>query len=295
MESAITEHAVNRHLVKGFAGKSLHDVFCKALTCGNPVNALSHLKASGIMHYMIPELEETYGMTQNVYHSGTVWEHTMQVVSIVSGTEQVPGCDLPQITIAESDRQVLLLAALLHDIGKIRTRTVDGCGNIHFIKHELRSCEMVADILPRLGFSEETISEVQFLVLHHMDTKPWGAHCEQMKDKKLRRMQYICRTEERFGMLMSLIHADNMALAVQYQMHRQVPRIIARTEQMKADGTAMFGFGGFLTEDEVMEIKGLQSGPQVGECLDYLLKIAFARPHVTKDEIVRHLKGYRLS
>lgn len=50
------------------------------LTCKHPIMAMELLRKIGAMHYVIPELEETYSMTQNEYHFGTVWEHTMVVL-----------------------------------------------------------------------------------------------------------------------------------------------------------------------------------------------------------------------
>ena len=49
-----------------------------------------------------------------------------------------------------------------------------------------------------------------------------------------------------------------------------------------------------ITGKGVMEIKGIGPGPQVKECLDYLLKLAFANPLRDKEETIKHLKGYRL-
>ena len=78
------------------------DEFCKMLTCKHPIMAMELLRKIGAMHYVIPELEETYSMTQNEYHFGTVWEHTMMVLE---GTKD--------------DNMILRISALLHDIGKI--------------------------------------------------------------------------------------------------------------------------------------------------------------------------------
>ena len=114
-----------------------------------------------------------------------------------------------------------------------------------------------------------------------------------MKNKKLRKLQYLCGTEERFRDLMLLIDADNNAHAADHCMPRQVELILQRTEAMKAEGSAMFGHKLPLTGKDVMEIKGIGPGPQVRECLDYLLKLAFANPLRDKEETIKHLKGYR--
>lgn len=172
---------------------------------------------------------------------------------------------------------ILRISALLHDIGKIRVCTEED-GRIHFLKHELKSGEMIDELLRPLKFSNEIIKEVTFLVRNHMICKTWGSECEYMKDKKLRRLQYECKTEERFRNLMTIIDADNNAYAADKCMPKQVEFILSRTEAMKAEGSAMFGYKLPLTGKEIMDLKGIKPGSAVKECLDYLMKIAFANP-----------------
>ena len=77
-------------------------------------------------------------------------------------------------------------------------------------------------------------------------------------------------------------------------MPRQVELILHRTEEMKHEGSAMFGYKQLHTGKDVMEIKGIKPGPEVRECLDFLLKLAFVNPLRDKEEVIKHLKGYRL-
>ena len=272
----------------------IHDEFCKMLTCKHPVMAMELLRETGAMHYVIPELEETYDMAQNEYHFGTVWEHTLAVVTPSQ-------CILPvgkSPRGEEIDSQYLLiyrLSCLLHDIGKIRCREVMEDGKVHFLKHEQMSAEMIDKLLRPLKFSNEIIKEVTFLVRNHMICKSWGYACEHMKGKKLRKLQYICKTEERFRLLMTLIHADNMAHAEGKCMPEQVPMILSRTDEMKAEGSAMFGYKLPLSGMDVMTIKGLKPGPQVKECMEYLMKVAFVDPLHSREEFEKLLVGYRLS
>lgn len=260
----------------------IRDEFSKMLTCKHPVMAMELLRKTGAMRYVVPELEESYGMTQNEYHFGTVWEHTLAVL----GSEK--------LRVKSEKLLVLQLSALLHDVGKIRCREVTEDGKVHFLKHELKSYGMIEDIMRTLKFSNDEIREVRFLALHHMYCKTWGGHCERMKDKKLRKLQHLCKSESRFHMLMALIHADNMAHVEGKCLPEQVPVMLARTEEMKAEGSAMFGYTLPLTGKDVMTIKGIKPGPHVKECIEYLTKVAFVNPLLSRAEFEKLLIGYRL-
>jgi putative nucleotidyltransferase with HDIG domain len=238
--------------------------------------AMELLRKTGAMHYVIPELEETFDMTQNKYHFGTVWEHTMAVLGNL-----------------KSDCLELRMAALLHDIGKIRVRRVED-DKVQFLKHELASADMVDELLRPLKYSNDFIEEVTFLVKNHMISKAWGYQCECMKTKKLRKLQFLCNTEHRFNQLMLLIDADNNAHRAEYNMPRQVELILKRTDKMRNTGSTMFGYKLPLTGKDIIEIKGIKPGPVVKEYQDYLLKLAFVNPLRNKEEMIKHLKGYKI-
>ena len=268
----------NVHRLDIISRERIRDEFEKMLSCAHPVMAMELLRESFAMHYVIPELEETYDMAQNVYHFGTVWEHTMKVLENIA---------------AVTNRSDLRLAALLHDIGKVRTREQREDGNVHFINHELVGANMVKEMMTCLKFPNRTIDSVSFLTRYHMMCKLWEDMRRSKLDRKIRKLQYICGTEQRFDDLMMLIHADNMAHAEGSCLPDQVPFIKKRTSEMMAEDTAMFGFKLCLSGNEIMDMKGLSPGPMVKECQEFLMKLAFVNPKRDKEEFIKHLKGYR--
>lgn len=246
------------------------------LLAERPADALESARLSGALQLLIPEMEQTYEMEQNHYHFGTVYAHTLRVVELLDS------CDL-----------TLRLAALLHDIGKIRTRTVTPEGKVHFILHEEASAQLCGIILRRLDYPEETIRDVKFLVRYHMLTKQWKDDLSCMKPKHLRKLQFICRTEERFRCLLLLIDADNKAHAPEYCMPNQAALIQERSKALQSEGTALFGFRLPLSREDIMQRKHC-SNKEAKEVEDYLLKLAFVDPLRNAADFEKQTVGYKL-
>jgi poly(A) polymerase len=87
--------------------------------------------------------------TQGRYHHKALWPHTLAVVA------QAPA------------RAALRWAALLHDAGKVTTRSVDGAGEVHFYGHEAVGAGLVDDVAQRFRFSRPLWERVRTLVLFH--------------------------------------------------------------------------------------------------------------------------------
>ncbi|HYU20635.1 MAG TPA: HD domain-containing protein [Chloroflexota bacterium] len=120
----------------------------KLLLAGPPTRGIRLLCDLGLMREIIPELLAMRGMLEDRYRHKDVFEHTLQVV----------------------DRSPPVLAvrwaALLHDIAKPRTRSVEN-GQVHFFGHERVGEQMAARILAGLHLDRRTIERVCTLVRMH--------------------------------------------------------------------------------------------------------------------------------
>src|SRR5439155_3283589 len=103
----------------------------------------------GLMAHLLPELLAMRGMHEDVYRHKDVFEHTLKVV------EGVP------------PDETLRWAALLHDIAKPRTRSIEN-GEVHFHRHELVGQKMARAILTRLKYPRRLIDDVGRLVELHL-------------------------------------------------------------------------------------------------------------------------------
>ena len=132
------------------------------LSHNNPERALRRMNELGVLGAFIPDFELIVAMMQfNMYHSYTVDEHTIQVISNLFKIEQQGLVeDLPvssKILKAGINRKVLYVALLLHDIGKGRKEA-----------HEVIGARIAAELCPRLGLHSADSELVEWLVLNHL-------------------------------------------------------------------------------------------------------------------------------
>ena len=113
--------------------------------------ALTFLADTGLLAHLLPEVQAMveFVATQGRYHHKALWPHTLAVV------EQAPA------------RAAVRWAALLHDAGKVTTRSVDGAGEVHFYGHEAVGAGLVDDVAQRFRFSRPLWDRVRTLVLFH--------------------------------------------------------------------------------------------------------------------------------
>ncbi|MBU2983503.1 [protein-PII] uridylyltransferase [Lentibacter algarum] len=129
---------------------------------GNPERALRRMNELGVLGAFIPEFAPIVAMMQfNMYHSYTVDEHTIQVISHFARIERLElEEELPissEILREGVDRKVLMVAMLCHDIGKGRDQD-----------HSILGAQISRKVAPRLGLSKADCDTVEWLVRYHL-------------------------------------------------------------------------------------------------------------------------------
>jgi len=116
-----------------------------------PDAGLDALLEVGLLDAWLPEISAMVGFGDGEWRHKDVWKHTKQVV-----WQSVP-------------RLNVRWGALLHDIGKIKTRSVGENGEVHFFGHsEVGAAMFKKRLARRLGFEGELRERVHFLILHHL-------------------------------------------------------------------------------------------------------------------------------
>ena len=153
----------------------------RAILAGpDPVAGLDALEAVGALAVVLPEVVTLHGVEQSVYHHKDVHGHTMEAIAwglaLRRDPEGVAGLPAEPVRnwlsdpfAEELDRgEVLVWAALLHDIAKPQTRAVSAEGRISFYGHDVQGAEVVRAILGRLRASERFSTQVAALTRHHL-------------------------------------------------------------------------------------------------------------------------------
>ena len=149
--AAIAEDAL---LLEKISRERVRDEFIRIIESPRPMQALYVAQKLGILHFMIPELEEGIGCAQNQAHSFDVFEHSLR--SLQHAADKNWPLDVR-------------LAALLHDIGKPAARRwSDEKKDWTFHGHDVIGARMAQRILENFRFPKETTEKVTSLVRTHM-------------------------------------------------------------------------------------------------------------------------------
>lgn len=251
----------------------IKDEFNKILLSDNASMGIRTLCDIGAMKYIIPEVDEMIGMEQNAFHFGDVFEHTMALLDY-----DVKHFQFEDITVR--------LALLLHDIGKIRTRSVGNDGRVHFYEHEFVGSDMVVDILKRLKYDNKTIDDVRFLVKNHMRTKNFGNDCEKIKPKHFNKLAYTCKNEYRYKSLARVIDCDNNSHKAEHNITGQYDYFVRHID----DAFKMFYYKLPVNGNDVMGVLKISGGVLVKKILERLLNQAFQNPDkLSKDSCLKQI------
>lgn len=145
----------NAPLIQKISQERIQQELMGILKTNQPSIGLNALYDTGLMRFILPELANCKGVTQNIiYHMYDVFDHILAVVDYLPIK--------------------LRLAGLFHDVGKPITKTEEPC--IHFIGHEEVGARMTQSAMERLKFSNHEIERAVHIVLNHMsllDTRNW--------------------------------------------------------------------------------------------------------------------------
>ncbi len=242
--AALSEMAPRLSII---SGERIREEFTKIVMSPNATSGLETLRETTLLDQFAPELVAMHGVTQNVYHIHDVWTHSLKTLESIS----------PEWGIT------LRLSALLHDVGKVETRSVDERGNVHFYQHQNVGAHIARSLMRRLRFSNSQIDEVAFFISMHLRV---GEYDNQWTDAAVRRL--IRDAGPHLEDAIRLTQADKSAA------NTAMPSVDldALQEHIKRvhEGLAGRRLASPLSGREIMDLLGAVPGPHVGEAKAFL-------------------------
>jgi [protein-PII] uridylyltransferase len=162
--------------------------------------ALEQMDEAGLLGAFLPEFEHVRGRVQfDRYHLYPVGAHLLQTVKNIKSVGKEKNILLPDILSDLPDPEPLLLASLLHDIGKV------GRG------HARRGVGIAHKILERIGYEKSAAEDVLFLISHHLLLAETATRRDLNDEKAVVQCARTIGTIERLKMLHLLTWADSKA------------------------------------------------------------------------------------
>ncbi|MCX6403793.1 MAG: CCA tRNA nucleotidyltransferase [Actinobacteria bacterium] len=246
------------------SAERVRDEFTKLIMSENPRIGISLLVETGLADYVLPEIPKLKLEIDEHHHHKDVYEHTLKVLEqAISLEERLGGPNL-----------VIRLAALLHDIGKPKTRELIEGGGVSFHHHEVVGARMAKKRLKTLRFSNDVISDVSSLVFLHLRFHGYGTG--EWTDSAVRR--YIRDAEHQLIHLHVLTRADCTtrnqrkaeSLAKTYDSLEERILKLMEEEELEKIRPDLDGL-------EIMAILGISPSPIVGRAYQYLLDLRMDR------------------
>ena len=300
-------------LIRGFAprlGESsserIRSELLRILAAGGAAKCVRLMDSLGLLSIVIPELDHARDVSQPREHYYDVFGHLVAALDyadqIVSNRyerdfvgEMMPTFDRMDAYFGQdaSDGHTrgtfLKLTALLHDIAKPQTKTVEPSGRVRFFGHSEMGEEIAGDVLARLRIGRRGIGMVRSMVRHHLRPRQMGNKGELPTNRAIHR--YYRDLGDVALDTLYLNMADFLAargpLITPAEMRNQVRVINHSLTVGPQNQTVMASRKGLLTGHDIMKEFQIGPGPLIGRLLKSVAE-AEARGRIrTREEALK--------
>jgi poly(A) polymerase len=242
------------------SAERIRDEFTKMLMSKNPRTGITLLVETGLAEIVLPEIPKLRLEIDEHHHHKDVYEHSITVLEqAISHEDRLGGPNL-----------IIRLAALLHDIGKPKTRNLIPGGGVSFHHHEIVGARLTKSRLKALRFDGDTIEQVETLVALHLRFHGYGDG--EWTDSAVRR--YVRDAGDLLVHLHVLTRADCTTrnakkaerLAKTYDgLEARIAKLMEEEElsRIRPD----------LDGAQVMKLLNIKPSAAVGKALDFLLEL----------------------
>ena len=261
------------------SAERVRDELTKILMSPNPRTGITILVDTGLAEISIPEIPKLRLEVDEHHHHKDVYEHSITVLEQAIMQEgRLGGANL-----------VIRLAALLHDIGKPKTRSFIDGGGVSFHHHEVVGARLVKKRLQELRFDSHTVEAVETLTALHLRFHGYGDG--EWSDSAVRR--YVRDAGELLTHLHVLTRADcttrNKAKATRlsgvYDSLEARIDILMEQEELSKIRPDLDGA-------QVMALLNLKPSREVGAAMDFLMELRLDQGQIGEEKATAELLNW---
>ncbi|WP_193581885.1 CCA tRNA nucleotidyltransferase [Streptomyces mobaraensis] len=261
----------------------VRDELNKLILSDHPRKGLRLMVDTGLAALVLPELPALRLERDEHHRHKDVYEHSLTVL------DQAIDLEAPRDEPGGGPDLTLRLAALLHDIGKPRTRRFEKDGRVSFHHHEVVGAKMTKSRMTKLKYPNELVKDVSRLVELHLRFHGYGTG--EWTDSAVRR--YVRDAGPLLDRLHKLTRSDcttrnkrkAQALSQAYDGLERRIADLQQKEQLDAIRPDLDG-------NDIMRILGIAPGPQVGKAYQHMLELRLENGPMEHDEAVAALKEW---
>ena len=251
----------NAQLLQKISKERIRDEFIKIIMLNNAALGINRLHEFNLLTFIIPELENTIGISQNKHHIYDVWEHSLKSLDYAA---------------RKNFSLEIRLASLFHDIGKPQVKQGEG-ENATFYNHEMVGAKITKKILTRLCFPKEIVDKVTLLVKYHL----FYYNVEEVTEAGVRR--FIKRVgRENIDDLIKVREADRIGSGVPKARPYKLRHLLFMIDKVNSDPISVKSLK--INGNDLMTNLNLSPSKRIGYLLNILLEKVLDNPKLNNKE-----------
>jgi len=260
-----TDQAIKKNApwLQAISKERIRDEFLKIIMTEKAAEGLELLRKLSLLKYIIPELEEGWGVAQNKHHIYECYEHSLLSLKYAA---------------KRNFNKYVRLASLFHDIAKPRVKEGKG-QDATFYNHEVVGAKMTLQMLERLKFPKKDIEKIAKLVRYHL----FYYHPDEVGESSVRRLVRQVGPEN-MEELLQLRMADRIGSGVPKAEPYKLRHLRYIIEKVSRDPISVKMLK--VKGEDVIRILDIQPGPKVGQILDILLSYVLDDPKKNEKEFL---------
>ncbi len=298
----------NCHLISGVAGERIREELLRLLAVADSGQFLLTLDKLGLMEELAPELSQTRGVEQLREHHWDVFHHSIksvdavdfllrrgswpytrgEVLDYVPWSQELADYFELGVSGGSNRRQLIKVAAILHDIAKPQTKVLTAKGRTRFLGHATQGAPIASGILARLRFSGKEIKLVADIIRYHLRPVQISHH-----ELPTRRAIYRYFRDTGDAAIDTLFFslADHLATrgpnldTDDWRYHAGLVGYVLSQRSRKEEVVSP---ARLINGHDLMSHFSLRPGPEIGQLLEAIQEARASGEIATKDEALSH-------